>query len=206
MNHLSLPNKGLYAITPDHAESPEALAESVRLAILGGVKLVQYRAKHAQDKLSEARLLLSVCREMQTPLIINDDVDLALNIGADGVHLGREDCSLSEARKKMGPDAIIGVSCYDSIELALNAKEASYVAFGRFFPSKTKPHAPCAGIETLIEAKKQIKVPIIAIGGITPENAQPLIEAGADMLAVVDAVFGQADIQKASQKFLSLFN
>lgn len=164
------PDTGLYAITREGYHDVEALAEAVAAAVRGGAVAVQYRAKAAADPLAEAERLLAICRAAAVPLIVNDDVALAHRIGADGVHLGRDDMSPAEARRRLGPDAIVGVSCYDSVECAVRAEEAgaAYVAFGRFFPSATKPGAPCARLETLARAKQRVRVPVVAIGGITP--------------------------------------
>jgi thiamine-phosphate pyrophosphorylase len=204
---VSFPPTGLYAITAENHASPQALAEKVKAALRGGARAIQYRAKSSQSQMQEARLLLAECKAFQVPLIINDDVELALAMGADGVHLGKDDGSIQEARKKLGAAAIIGVSCYNSLERAVDAQAqgASYVAFGRFFPSASKPDAPCAHIETLVAAKQRLHLPIVAIGGITPENGLPLIQAGADVLAVIDGVFGADDPQRAALAFRPLF-
>jgi len=169
--------------------------------------VVQYRRKPGSDREREADALLRICRNYNVPLLVNDDVGLACRIGADGVHLGKDDCSLTEARTRLGPAAIIGVSCYDSVEAALAAAQegANYVAFGRFFPSRTKPQAPLAHVETLTEARRLLSLPIAAIGGITPENGARLLEAGADLLAVIDAVFGKPDPEEAANAFRTLF-
>lgn len=206
MSRLPFPVRGLYAITREGYPSPAALAEVVTAAIRGGAAVVQYRAKSAGGE-AEAELLLAVCRAGGVPLIVNDDVALACRIGADGVHLGREDQGLREARAALGPDAIIGVSCYDSVEQALLAEAAGadYVAFGRFFPSATKPEAPRARLETLAETKCRLKIPIVAIGGITPENGGALLEAGADFLAVIEGVFGGDDPEASARRFRPLF-
>lgn len=198
---------GLYAITPDTQLPPEQLARNVRAALRGGARLIQYRAKSARDRLQEARLLLAECRAARVPLIINDDVELALAIGADGVHLGQEDGSPAAARTRLGATAIIGVTCHDSLDLAIAAERqgADYVAFGRFFPSTTKPGAPCARIETLSEAKRRLRIPIVAIGGITAANGRSLVAAGADLLAVIDGVFGTADPESAARALQGLF-
>jgi thiamine-phosphate pyrophosphorylase len=179
----------------------------VRAAIRGGARVIQYRAKTARDRLTEVHLLQDECHAGRVPLIINDDLDLALAIGADGIHLGRDDCAVDEARERLGAAAIIGVSCYDSVERAVEAEGlgANYVAFGRFFRSKTKPGAPCAALETLSEARTRLHVPIVAIGGITPQNGRTLIAAGADLLAVIDGVFGQRDPEAAARELQMLF-
>ncbi|CAI8905434.1 thiamine phosphate synthase [Methylocaldum szegediense] len=205
---LPFPRSGLYAITREAYPDEQALFDAVAAAIRGGAAVIQYRAKTPRDPLGETAGLLAICRAAGVPLIINDDVDLARRIGADGVHLGKEDMSLTEARATLWPDAIVGVSCYDSVDLAIQAETcgASYVAFGRFFPSKTKPDAPCARLETLAEAKSRLRIPIVAIGGITPENGGLLLKAGADLLAVIEAVFGAPDPGVAAAAFLPLFS
>jgi len=204
---MIFPLSGLYAITAEHHSTPEQLAQAVNAALRGGAKLIQYRAKSAHDRLAEARLVLAECRAAGVPLIINDDVELAFAINADGVHLGKDDGSVQQARERLGQGAIIGVSCYDSVERALEAQAqgASYAAFGRFFPSASKPNAPCAHLETLIEAKRKLSIPLVAIGGITPDNGKTLLNAGADMLAVIDAVFGTDDPERAAAAFQPLF-
>ncbi len=207
MRPVSFPTSGLFAITAENPPSPQDLAAAVRAALRGGAKAIQYRAKSGGNHLLEARLILAECRAAGAPFIVNDDVELAQNLDADGVHLGKDDGSPRAARERLGEGAIIGVSCYDSVEQAVQAERdgASYVAFGRFFPSKSKPSAPCARLETLAEAKRRINVPIVAIGGITPENGRTLIEAGADCLAVIDGVFGNDDPELAARAFQPLF-
>jgi thiamine-phosphate pyrophosphorylase len=201
--------RGLYAVTPVHAPSGRPLAEQVAEAIVGGARVVQYREKagDSERRAREATALLLVCRSHGVPLIINDDVELALRIGADGVHLGREDPDPAEARQRLGDRAIIGVSCYDQMERArwAQAVGAQYVAFGRFFPSMTKPQAVSASPELLRQARHELSIPLVAIGGITPENGAALIAAGADMLAVVQGVFARPDIRSAAQAFTRLF-
>ena len=207
MSPLPFPRRGLYAITREGYPDTGALAAAVAAAIRGGAAVIQYRAKSAADPPAEAARLLSICRAGGVPLIVNDDADLARCIGADGVHLGKDDWGLREARDLLGGDAIIGVSCYDSVERAVGAEAAgaSYVAFGRFFPSRTKSGAPSACRETLIEAKARLRVPIVAIGGITAENGGGLLGAGAGLLAVIDGVFGGDDPESAARRFGTLF-
>jgi thiamine-phosphate pyrophosphorylase len=207
MGIIDLPTTGLYAITAEHHATPQQLALAVQAALRGGAKLIQYRAKSAADRLTEARLVLAECRAFSVPLIINDDVELAWATGAEGVHLGKDDGSILAARERLGKDAIIGVSCYDLVARALEAERegATYAAFGRFFPSASKPHAPCARLETLVEAKRRLNIPLVAIGGITPENGKALLDAGADWLAVIDAVFGNDDPERAALAFQPLF-
>lgn len=200
---------GLYAITHHDLAAAIPLADTVAAAIHGGARLVQYRDKSTDyvRRTQEAQTLLTVCHAHEVPLIINDDVELAVKIGADGVHLGREDATLDEARVRAGPHAIIGVSCYDSMERARAAEHAGadYVAFGGFFPSPTKPHTTHAPLELLAEAHRRLNVPICAIGGITPENGAELVATGADMLAVISGLFAQADIESAAQRYVQLF-
>ncbi len=205
---MSFPSRGLYVITRAGYPGLHQLTGAVAAALRGGAAVVQYRAKPpATDPAGEAAALLAVCRQAGIPLIINDDVGLAAAIGADGVHLGREDGSLVAARQRLGPHAIIGLSCYDDIDRAGRAVAmgASYVAFGRFFPSSTKPDAPCAHRETLSIARERLKVPVVAIGGITLANAPGLLAAGADVLAVIEGVFGEDDPESAASGFRSLW-
>jgi len=204
---MEFPTSGLYAITAENHHSPQALADAVNAALRGGAKVIQYRSKSSRDQRQEARLLLVECRAFHVPLIINDDVELALDVGADGVHLGKDDGSIVDARKRLGVEAIIGVSCYNSLELAVEAEAlgATYVAFGRFFPSANKPNAPRAQLDTLIAAKRCLHLPIVAVGGITHENGRSLVDAGADMLAVIDGVFGADDPEHAALAFKILF-
>lgn len=201
---------GLYAITGADAQGAEHLAQAVTQALEGGATLIQYRDKStdAVQREAEARTLLELCRSYQVPLIINDDVDLACTVGADGVHLGRDDASVADARRMLGRNAIIGVSCYNLLPRARAAEAAGadYVAFGRFFASRTKPHAVLADVELLRNARAELRISIVAIGGITPANGADLIAAGADMLAVVEGVFGASDITSAAQRYAQLFD
>jgi thiamine-phosphate pyrophosphorylase len=200
--------KGLYAIT-DTALAGGHLIEQVELALQGGARIIQYRDKVStpEERLKMATLLRERCQNHGALFIINDDLELALRSGAHGIHLGRDDNSPATARERLGSDVIIGLSCYNDLPRALRAQEAGvdYVAFGRFFPSNTKPQAVQAELELLRRARSQIALPIVAIGGITPENGASLIEAGADMLAAIHAVFGQPDIRAACQRFSQLF-
>ncbi len=150
--------------------------------------------------------LLAICRRFGVPMIVNDDVELAATIGADGVHLGEHDGDVGAARTRLGPSAIIGVSCYDSLDRArqLAGAGADYLAFGAFFPSPTKPLARPAGTDLLRDAKV-LGLPLVAIGGITPDNAQPLIEAGADFVAAISGVFANADPCAAARRYANLF-
>jgi thiamine-phosphate pyrophosphorylase len=197
--------QGVYAITDGPRDD---LFAAVEAALAGGVRLLQYRDKttDTERRRAEAAELASICARYEVPLIVNDDVPLALEVGA-GVHLGREDVSIAEARAALGPDAIIGVSCYGSVDRArqLKAEGANYLALGAMYPSTTKPHAAVVSHDVLTQAKA-LGLPIVAIGGITPDNGRVLIDAGADYLAVVSAIFAAADIQTATRQFANLFD
>jgi len=181
----------------------------VEQALLGGASVVQYRDKSRDPvkRFTQASELLELCNCHNAALIINDDVELAVAVNAHGVHLGGDDAPLSGARRQLGPDAIIGASCYNSLDKAVYAQQqgADYVAFGRFFPSRTKPHAVQADVDLLRHAKRRLTVPIVAIGGITEQNGAQLVSAGADMLAVVEAVFAQDDITAATRRLMRCF-
>lgn len=203
-NNLS----GLYVLTDNRLTPDERLIESVEQALRGGARIIQYRDKQSSHalRLQQARALNQLCREYDALLIINDDVELAAQSGAHGVHLGRDDAALAAAREYLGTQFLIGASCYNQIALAETAisSGADYVAFGRFFTSSTKPEAAQADIHLLQQAR-ELGVPVCAIGGITQGNATTLIEAGADMIAVVAGVFGQPDIVQAASQLSSLF-
>ena len=202
----SFPKQGLYAITQPEHKSLIQVTEEVTAAIKGGAAVIQYRDKQPVDGKKLAIKLLEICRNNNVPLIINDDIDLAASIGADGVHLGQDDGQLSDARKKLAQNAIIGVSCYNDLQRALTVQSqgATYVAFGRFFPSPSKPLAPLAKIDTLCLAKQQIRIPIVAIGGILPKNGAQLIAVGADFLAAIDGVFA-LDPEQSARNYQRLF-
>jgi thiamine-phosphate pyrophosphorylase len=205
---MSTAIKGLYAITPESADTA-ALLEQVKQVLRGGAQLIQYRSKSENVALKheQATELRALCRAFHVPLIINDDMRLAALIDADGVHLGETDPSLKEARINLGPDKIIGVSCYQDLDRALQFAEqgADYVAFGSFYPSSTKPQARPCPLSLLTQAKAKLQIPVVAIGGITPDNAPDLILAGADAVAVISALFEAADIELAAHIFTSLF-
>lgn len=205
MSRPRFPARGLYAIT----DGPRAdLLDAVAQALAGGMRMLQYRDKtpDAARRHAEAVALKQLCDTHAVPLIINDDVALAAATGAAGVHLGRDDGDITAARAKLGNDSIIGVSCYDSLELARTAAAAGadYVAFGAFFPSPTKPQAVRAPLD-LLRQSATLGVPRVAIGGITPDNAPSLVEAGADFLAVISAVFAAADVRAAAQSIARLY-
>ena len=201
--------RGLYAITDSRFKGYD-IAQQVLKAIQGGARIIQYRDKSddANLRLKEAAAIAEVCKTNDVIFIVNDDIELAKAVNADGVHLGHTDASLKKARELLGADAAIGVSCYADIDRAKAAQLSgvSYVAFGRFFNSSTKPNAPAVSLDVLAEAKKQLTVPVVAIGGITQDNGAPLIKSGADMLAVVNGVFGAPDITLAAQSICNLFD
>ena len=198
---------GLYAITPDELDTALLLSK-VRLALLGGTGVLQYRNKLAGTALQaeQAGALRALTREFAVPLIINDDAKLARQVEADGVHLGGEDGSVAEARALLGGDRMIGVSCYNRLPLAQEAvrQGADYVAFGAFFVSAVKPDAARASLELLQEVRRVLDVPIVAIGGITVQNGEQLFQAGADALAVISAVFSATDVQQTARQFADL--
>lgn len=201
--------KGLYAITPDEPDT-DLLLTKVALALQGGVSVLQYRNKLANHKLKtqQARAILPLCRRYQVPLIINDSVKLCLTLDADGVHIGAEDGNLKEIRARVGKDKIIGASCYNRFDLALAAQQAGadYVAFGACFASTTKPNAPVANLNLFGQARAQLTIPAVAIGGITLANAPQAIAAGASSLAVINAIFNADDVKSSSQQFTQLFS
>ncbi|MBI2312840.1 MAG: thiamine phosphate synthase [Betaproteobacteria bacterium] len=200
--------RGLYAITPDLGDTGVLVAK-VRSALAGGARLVQYRNKSADaaSRLTQARALLAACREYGVPLIINDHLELALEVDADGVHLGAGDGPAAEARRLLGAEKLLGVSCYNRLDLAQQALRlgADYVAFGSFFPSDVKPDAVQATPELLRRAKAELAVPVVAIGGISAANGRLLVESGADALAVITAVFAADDVEAAARKIAGLF-
>jgi thiamine-phosphate pyrophosphorylase len=199
---------GIYAITPETADTERLLAQ-VEAALAGGVAAVQYRDKSGDvaRRHEQASELVALCRCFGAPLIVNDDLRLADLADADGVHLGRDDGSIREARIILGKGKFIGASCYQSLELAQAAQTAGadYAAFGSFFASPTKPGAGRADADLLRAATRVLRVPIVAIGGITAANAAQLIDAGADSLAVLSALFDAADVRAAAHALNQLF-
>lgn len=204
------PLSGLYVITDASLLQPENLSAAVEQALQGGAKLVQYRDKsgNRQQQLAQSKQLVALCQHYNVPLIINDDVDLAVAAGAAGVHLGRDDTCLQDARAVLGAQAIIGISCYNDWLRAETAAEggADYIAFGSFYPSATKPDAVAAPLRLLERARQDLPVPVAAIGGISADNASTLIAAGAAMLAVISGVFARQDIKRAAQHYAELFH
>jgi len=200
--------KGLYAVTPDEPNTDVLLAK-VEAALQGGINILQYRNKQANHKLltQQARAILPLCRQYNVPLIINDSVKLCLSLDADGVHIGADDGNLDEIRARLGPNKILGASCYHRLDLALSAQQADadYVAFGACFASSTKPNAPVASLDLFKLAQAQLHIPAVAIGGITLENAAQAIAAGASAIAVINAIFNAPDIKSQAGKFSQLF-
>lgn len=203
--------RGLYAITDSQLLADGRLLPYVEAALKGGARLLQYRDKSAEQarRLREAEALRELCARHGAQLIINDDAELAARLGV-GLHLGQEDGSLAAARALLGPRTVIGATCHAQLPLAEQAvaEGASYVAFGRFFNSQTKPGAPAASVELLEQAKARFNVPRVAIGGVTLDNAPELIARGADMIAVIHALFAAdspAEVEQRARAFSQLF-
>lgn len=213
---MASPHKlaGVYAITDNKLLPDDQLLPAVEQALKGGVSVLQYRSKsdgeHAQTfahRRLQASALVRLCHQYRALLLINDDVDLCQAAEADGVHLGQGDMKLDEARRRLGPDAVIGITCHNKDELVLAAKQkgADYVALGRFFASSTKPDAPGASIEDLKRIRRLTQLPIVAIGGVNADNGTQLIAAGADMLAVIHYLFSSDQVQQRAQILAQLF-
>lgn len=205
---MNKPVSGLYAVTPELTDSI-ALVSKVDAALRGGARVIQYRSKSIAGSLrrSQAGEIASLCRFWNALFIVNDSVELAREVDADGVHLGKDDGDVPAARTMLGPGKLIGVSCYGEIGRARAAvsQGADYVAFGSFFSSSTKPQALRAGTELLEIAASEIALPVVAIGGITEDNAAGLIAAGADAVAVVSALFDALDVEAQARRFARLF-
>jgi thiamine-phosphate pyrophosphorylase len=199
--------RGLYAVTPEMADTAMLVAR-VEQCLEGGAAMLQYRAKHAASgtSLAQARQVGERCRAYGVPFIVNDSIPLALAVAADGIHVGRDDASVREARIAM-PRGIIGASCYDQPSLAAAAARdgAHYVAVGSVFASATKPAARRAPLEIIAAAREASGLPVAAIGGITPHNAAAAVAAGADLLAVISALFDAPDVREAARAFSRLF-
>lgn len=200
--------RGLYLITPDWDDTPRLIA-ATRAAVQAGAVCVQYRHKGGTSSLRmEQALSLSVLlKQLGVTFIVNDDTALAAAVGADGVHIGRDDGDLASLRKKLGERFIIGVSCYNDFVRAQKAAAdgASYIAFGAMFASPTKPEAAAAPLELLARAKAELQVPVACIGGITADNAASLVEAGADLLAVITDVYSSEDPGAQAARFAALY-
>lgn len=200
--------RGLYALVDTTWLKPEALVDATAAVIRGGARLVQYRDKDARpaERGERARSIFRVCRQQGAVFIVNDDVDLAEELLAHGVHLGEHDATVAAARARLGPLAIIGASCYDSVVNAQRAADAgaSYLAFGAFFPTQTKSGTREAQ-PVLLRKARAFGLPLVAIGGITPENAPELISAGADAIAVAGGLYRDGDIEGAARRYAGLF-
>lgn len=200
--------RGLYAITPEHEDGARLLSE-IEAALAGGCRIVQYRDKTSAmpECVARARALRELTRRFDAKLLINDDLALTVLVGADGVHLGKDDGNLMAARAMLGPNRILGASCYADLAAAQAAAAAGvdYVAFGAAYPSPTKPNAPLAGTDLFFAAKTRLTVASCAIGGITLDNAPPLIAAGADLLAVITDLFSAPDITARATAYQRLF-
>jgi len=204
------PGRGLYAVTDARLSARLGLEACVAQALRGGAVMVQLRDKEGDParRLRDAERLAAMCREAAVPLIVNDDVALAVAVGADGVHLGRDDAPVAVARAALGPDALIGVSCYHDLDRAVAAADggADYVAFGRFFPSRTKPGDALATTALLREARAQVPLPVAAIGGITADNGRELVAAGAHWLAVVHDLWSTDDCESRARAIARCFD
>ena len=202
--------RGLYAITDTKLIPRHRFVETVEAAVRGGATMVQLREKETprEEVIRLGRELLSVTRRYDALLIVNDHPAIAQEIGADGTHVGREDPPVAEARAMLGPEAIIGASCYGDVARAMAAEQAGadYVAFGTPFPSPTKPKRTDLSLGIFREVKRQVKVPVFAIGGITVDNAPQVIDAGADGIAVVSGVFAAPDVEAAARALAQLFS
>jgi len=205
---LVLP-RGLYAITPEQIADTALLLDMVGRCLAGGARTIQYRHKGPEEtrRSTEAQAIGALCREYKAAFIINDSLELAREVGADGVHLGKADLPCAEARRRAGPDLLIGVSCYDSLQRARQAVRdgASYVAFGSAFASPTKPAAVRADLPLFRQAVNELQIPVVAIGGITPTNASDLVAAGCHALAVISGLFNVPDITATAATFSALF-
>jgi thiamine-phosphate pyrophosphorylase len=202
--------RGLYVITDERLIPELTFAATIEKALRGGASIVQYRDKSsdAPRRQQQATGLRALCSEYAASLIINDDIELARKVAADGVHLGEDDVSIEQARSKLGDDAIIGISCYNQLQRAQAAEAAGadYVAFGAVFTSPTKPAARSASCTLISEAKSQLKIPICAIGGIDRTNAARVIDAGADMTALISGLFSAEDISATARYIAGLFD
>ena len=200
--------KGLYIVTPDWDDT-QKLLDTTEMALRGGAALVQYRHKTADETLrrEQAERLLELCRRYQRPLIVNDHVELCLALDADGVHIGGTDMSVAQARAVLDADKIVGASCYGDLQLARNAHRdgASYVAFGGFYPSRVKKYPVTTPGGIIGESKSEVPLPVVVIGGMTEENAAPLVACGADMVAAISSVYSAADPETAARGFARLF-
>ena len=200
--------RGLYLVTPNWNDTERLLA-ATEAALRGGAALVQYRHKDADAalRIEQGAALLALCRRHGKPLVINDHLDLCLDLDADGIHLGGADLAIGHARRLLGPGKIIGASCYGELALARAAQAAgaSYAAFGGFYPSPVKQYDFVTEPALLTRARAELALPLVVIGGMTPANAAPLVARGADMVAAITSVYGEADPEGAARRFAGLF-
>lgn len=208
MNERILTMRGLYLVTPDWDDTDRML-DVTHQALRAGAQLVQYRHKDASPalRIEQAHALLVLCRQHGRPLVINDHLALCMALDADGIHVGGTDASVAEVRAALGPDKIVGASCYGDFALALAAQAAgaSYVAFGGFYPSTVKKYAVSTPDRIVTRAKAELRVPVVVIGGMTPANARPLVALGADMAAAISSVYLAPDPFGAARAFAGLF-
>lgn len=201
--------RGLYLVTPDWDDTKKML-DATEAGLRGGATLVQYRHKTATPELRKAQAsrLQALCRRYDRPFIINDFVELCMELDADGIHVGGTDMAIAQVRAAVGPSKIVGASCYGSMQLARDAHQAgaSYVAFGGFYPSRVKKYEVSTPPEIVAQAKKEIPLPNVVIGGMTQENALPLVQQGADMVAVISSVYMVEDPETAARGFSDLFS
>ena len=200
--------KGLYLVTPDWDDT-DALIKATETALSVGLGLLQYRHKTANSelRLEQASALLKLCRQHNVPFIVNDHIDLCIELDADGIHVGGTDASVAVVRTLIGKDKILGASCYGDFALAEQAQiaGASYVAFGGFYPSRVKKYEVSTSPSIVSKAKSQLTLPVCVIGGMTPDNAKPLVKEGADMVAAISSVYSADDIAAAVREFAALF-
>lgn len=205
----TLPKKGLYAITDCRNLKTGELLNKTEIILDSGAVMLQYRNKTTDKilKYKQSEKLQVLCNKYNVPLIINDDIEMAHSLQVDGVHIGRNDTSCTIARKILGPESIIGVSCYNDIYRAmeLQGAGASYLAFGAFFPTTTKKNTINIQPAVLIEAKKKLALPLVAIGGITPENGEELVKAGADFIAAASGIYKAVDQKSVTENYTKLF-
>lgn len=212
MSELLLRQKlrGLYAISDEQLIPTDSFGDHIQAALEGGASVIQYRDKStdADKRLRQARQLRQLCADYNALCIINDDIELAKAVDAHGVHLGKDDQTIQHARQALGEKAIIGVSCYNRLSLAVAAEKhsADYVAFGAMFASRTKPEACLAGADIIGLARSQVSIPVCAIGGISLKKMPTLIEQGVDMAAVISSLFSADDIQATARRFSQHFH
>ena len=200
--------QGLYLVTPNW-EDTARMVRITETALHAGAAMVQYRNKdaHARLRREQGAALLALCRRYSRPFVINDHLDLCLTLGADGVHVGGTDLSVRAVRAALGPDKIVGASCYGELDLARAAERdgASYAAFGGFYPSLVKQYSFVTAPAIVREARAELALPIVVIGGMTPDNAAPLVARGAHMVAAISSIYNVEDAESAVRAFDQLF-